>query len=260
MCLIAWNWQPGTERPLLLIANRDEFFARPSAPLHDWDDAPILAGRDLQGGGTWLGVSRSGRVAALTNYRDPATHRPDAPTRGTLVSHFLQGTDSAADYLQALLPSAAHYNPFNLLVYDGRALMGLQSRNAQVLSFPAGLGAVSNADFHTPWPKLRQLRAGLQRLLSAGTPTDAELFALLQDRRTAPPAELPSTGVSAALELGLSAVFVALPGYGTRASTVLRVMQGAVSVSERSFDAQGEIGRAQSSHVLSVDSSIIDSC
>lgn len=102
MCLIAWNWQPASHTPLLLIANRDEFYARPTAALHWWNEAAILAGRDLQAGGTWLGISRSGRLAALTNYRDPAAMRPDAPSRGELVSAYLQTDASAMEYLTEL--------------------------------------------------------------------------------------------------------------------------------------------------------------
>jgi len=106
MCLIAWNWQPKSTTPLLLIANRDEFYARPTAALHWWQDAGILAGRDLQAGGTWLGISRTGRLAALTNHRDPANVRADAPSRGELVSAFLQTDTSAEDYLCALAERA----------------------------------------------------------------------------------------------------------------------------------------------------------
>ncbi|MGB4360081.1 MAG: NRDE family protein, partial [Rhodoferax sp.] len=102
MCLIAWNWQPKSPNPLLLIANRDEFYARPTAPLHWWPDGNILAGRDLQAGGTWLGISRTGRLAALTNHRDLAKQRDNAPSRGELVSGFLQTDSSAGDYLDAL--------------------------------------------------------------------------------------------------------------------------------------------------------------
>ncbi|PIY30278.1 MAG: hypothetical protein COZ09_00550, partial [Comamonadaceae bacterium CG_4_10_14_3_um_filter_60_42] len=154
MCLIAWNWQPASRHPLLLIANRDEYYARPTLPLHWWHDAPILAGRDLQAGGTWLGISRTGRLAALTNHRDPASVRVDAPSRGALVSAFLQTELSASDYLTELASRAADYNPFNLLVFDGTRLMGLESRHAKVITMQPGIGAVSNADFLTPWPKL----------------------------------------------------------------------------------------------------------
>ncbi|HPW82765.1 MAG TPA: NRDE family protein, partial [Rhodoferax sp.] len=123
MCLIAWSWQPASATPLLLLSNRDEFYHRPALPLHWWEPAPggveILAGRDLQAGGTWLGVSRSGRLAAITNYRTPVPARDNTPSRGELVAGFLQGSQSAMEYLQALSDRAQDYNPFNLLVFDG---------------------------------------------------------------------------------------------------------------------------------------------
>lgn len=249
MCLIAWHWQPGSDNPLLLVANRDEFYARPTAALHGWIDAPILAGRDLQAGGTWLGVSRSGRLAALTNYRAPAVMRSDAPSRGELVSHFLLGDVSSSDYLSQLQGTAAKYNPFNLLVFDGRTLMGLQSRDASVVAMTPGFGAVSNADFHTPWPKLSQLRTGLQDLLTQGSASDAQLLALLHDRTPAVDADLPQTGIPLALERALSATFVATAGYGTRACSVVRYERDRICFTEQRFDADGEAGTSvQSLH------------
>lgn len=241
MCLIAWHWQPGHHNSLLLVANRDEFYARPSAPLHWWADADILAGRDLQAGGTWLGVSRSGRLAALTNHRDPNQQRTDAPSRGELVSAFLRSDLSAEAYLTTLSQQSNNYNPFNLLVYDGAHLMGLESRHARVLTLPEGVGAVSNADFQTPWPKLNGLTNGLQQQLNQGQPSDAELLALLQDRRTAADTDLPATGVPLPLERALSAAFVALPDYGTRASSVVRLGVHQVDFTEQSFDASGPL-------------------
>jgi uncharacterized protein with NRDE domain len=242
MCLIAWNWQPGSDSPLLLVANRDEFYARPTAALHWWTDAPILAGRDLQAGGTWLGVSRSGRLAALTNFRAPALMRSDAPSRGELVSHFLLGDSTASDYLRQLQGQAAQYNPFNLLVFDGLTLMGLQSRDARVVTMTPGVGAVSNADFHTPWPKLSALRLGLQQQLAQGPASDAQLLALLHDRTPAVDADLPATGIALELERALSAAFVATPGYGTRASSVVRYASDQISFLEHRFDQQGATG------------------
>ena len=242
MCLIAWNWQPASPHPLLLIANRDEFYARPAAPLHWWDGGRILAGRDLQAGGTWLGVSRSGRLAALTNYRDPATLNSHAPSRGELVSGFLNSDMSAPDYLSALAGRAADYQPFNLLVFDGTHLMGLESRHARVFALAPGVGAVSNAHFHTAWPKLSQLKNGLQHLLAQGSPGDAELLSLLQNPSTAADADLPQTGIALELERVLSAAFIATPTYGTRACSVVRIGEAGINFLEQSFDAHGSIG------------------
>ena len=245
MCLIAWNWQPDSQQPLLLIANRDEFYARPTAPLDWWQDAPILAGRDLQAGGTWLGVSRNGRLAALTNHRDPANVRADAPSRGELVSGFLQSEVIAEDYLNELAGRAADYNPFNLLVFDGARLMGLESRHAKVITLQPGIGAVSNADFLTPWPKLSRLSGDLQKLLAQAHPSDAELLALLHNPTPALDADLPATGIPIELERALSAAFVALPDYGTRASSVVRFEARHISFLEQSFDAHSSNGSRQ---------------
>ena len=247
MCLIAWHWQPGADSPLLLVANRDEFYDRPSGALHWWRDAPILAGRDEQAGGTWLGVSRTGRLAALTNHRSPAMMRSDAPSRGELVSGFLRSEVTAADYLSQLQDRAPLYNPFNLLVFDGTELVGLQSRDARIVTLAPGLGAVSNADFHTPWPKLSQLQRGLQDRLAQGSPTDAQLLALLHDRIPAADADLPATGIALDLERALSAAFVAMPGYGTRASSVVRYGPDQISFLEHRFDAQGAAGSSYQS-------------
>jgi len=245
MCLIAWNWQPASHTPLLLIANRDEFYARPTAPLHCWDDDDILAGRDLQAGGTWLGISRSGRLAALTNHRNPAALRADAPSRGELVSAYLQTDASALDYLTELAGRATDYNPFNLLVFDGTSLLGLESRRAKVTAMHPGLGAVSNADFLTPWPKLANLKGGLQTLQGQEPPNDAQLLALLQNPSVAADADLPDTGIPLEFERALSAAFIALPDYGTRACSIVRFETDHITFLEQSFDAHGATGTHQ---------------
>lgn len=242
MCLIAWNWQPGSETPLLLIGNRDEFHARPAEPLHHWPDAPILAGRDVQAGGTWLGVGPGKRLAALTNYRSNTPARKDAPSRGQLVTDFLQSPLDAASYLRSLQPHANAYNPFNLLVFDGQTLLGLESRGARIVTLPPGIGAVSNADFHTPWPKLRQLNSGLAACVNRGETDDAQLWPLLQSRTIAEDAELPHTGIPLELERALSAVFITTQSYGTRACSVVRVGKDEVQFSEQRFGTDGILG------------------
>jgi uncharacterized protein with NRDE domain len=148
------------------------------------------------------------------------------------------------DYLGQIKPRAGQYNPFNLLVFDCTRLMGLQSRDASVLSLAPGVGAVSNADFHTPWPKLVAVRDGLRDALQRGGARDADLLALLQDRQVAADAELPATGVALALERVLSARFIATPDYGTRACSVLRLEGERFSFLEHSYDAQGSTGVA----------------
>jgi uncharacterized protein with NRDE domain len=242
MCLIAWNWQPASDTPLLLLGNRDEFYARPTRALQWWDDGIILAGQDLQAGGTWLGVGRSGRLAALTNVRAPGAMRDGTPSRGELVAAFLRDDCSAADFLQTLAPRAQDYNPFNLLVFDGTSLMGLHSKDAQPTALQPGIGAVSNASFDTPWPKLVQLKARLSQQLHKSVTDDAALLALLHDGNLVPDADLPSTGLPLELGRGLSAAFIAMPGYGTRASSLVRFQQGSISFTEQGFSEAGMVG------------------
>ena len=231
MCLIALRWNPGHATPLVVAANRDEFHARPTAPAGWWEGGRILAGRDLQGGGTWMGVSRDGRFAALTNVREPARFDPAAPSRGALVVDFLNGGMDAADYLDRLLPQADAYNGFNLLVFDGRSLQGFESRVPRRVPLEPGVHGVSNAAFDTPWPKVAALTAAM-----AGEPDDEALFAALSDPRVAADPDLPATGVPLEWERALSAAFIRRPGYGTRASTLLRLGREEILFTERGFE------------------------
>jgi uncharacterized protein with NRDE domain len=246
MCLIAWNWQPGNPTELLLLSNRDEFYARAARPLHWWDadvapEPQILAGRDLQGGGTWLGLSRDGRLAALTNYRTGTAQRADAPSRGELVADFLASNASAQDYLSDLRTRAGQYNPFNLLLFDGQTLLGLESRGARIVQLEPGLGALSNADFHTPWPKLVRLRTRLQAHVDADQTSADTLLPLLHDRSLADDAALPQTGVPLELERALSATFITTPPYGTRACSVVALGCNQASFTEQSFGPDGQL-------------------
>ncbi|MGU7773201.1 NRDE family protein [Burkholderia sp. MR1-5-21] len=237
MCLIAFDWQPDAAAgPVFtLTANRDEFFRRTSTPLSWWEEAPgVLAGRDLEAGGTWLGVTRDGRFAALTNYRAPFDIRAGAPTRGKLVSNYLGGQPVAPlDYLKRLAEHAAVYNGFNLLVGDwkrrelawfcNRAAEGESGVAAPAL-IPAGVHALSNARLDTPWPKVVRKRAELGTLLTGDpAPPLDELIALMRDPRIAEDDALPHTGIPLERERALSAAFIQTPEYGTRGTTALRV-------------------------------------
>ena len=244
MCLIAFHWQPLAAVKLVIAANRDEFYARPALKLHHWEDQPIVAGKDLHAGGTWLGMSTTGRVAALTNFRDVARQRADAPSRGSITSAFLGGTTSAQDYLAKLSARAAHFNPFNLLVFDGTSLLGFESRHLRVVPFEAGAHAISNADFNVPWPKLSRLRSGMESVVQ-GSNLEARLFELLAERQTAPDTLLPRTGIPMERERALSATFIHTPDYGTRCSTVLWVANGQAVLTERSFGREGFQGEAR---------------
>ncbi len=231
MCLIVFDWRPDASGNALftLAANRDEFFRRTAQPMEWWADAPgLLAGRDLVGGGTWLGVTRDGRFAALTNYRAPGEMRADAPTRGTLVSAWLTGERIAPlDYLNQVARTGDIYNGFNLLVGDWtRRELGWycnRSDKAPVL-LEAGTHGISNAVLDTRWPKLMRKRAELAALLDGGAaPPLASLIEIMRDPRLAHDNELPSTGVPLERERELSAAFIETPEYGTRGTTALRV-------------------------------------
>ena len=254
MCLIVFDWRPDTvDGPLFtLAANRDEFFRRTAEPMHWWSEAPaLLAGRDLVGGGTWLGMSRDGRFAALTNYRAPHEMRPDAPTRGTLVSNWLM-TEPAAelaplDYLRQVAQDGEIYNGFNLLVGDWsrRELGWYCNRSAAGPALlAAGTHGISNAVLDTPWPKLVRKRSELGALLAADPLVPLErLIDLMRDPRLARDDELPSTGIPLERERVLSAAFIESPEYGTRGTTALRVVANSThgehlsaAVAERSDD------------------------
>ena len=252
MCLIAWNWQPHSELPLLLVANRDEFYARPTLPLHRWKDAQIFAGQDLQAGGTWLGLGPGGRLAALTHVRNVGKQRDSAPSRGALVSGFLHSGLSGNAYLQSIIPDCNRFNPFNLLVFDGQSLLGLESQGGRIVEMQAGISAVSNAGFDTPWPKLVALKSGLNEmdfgnLAQARYPQRAyeSLFRLLFDDRPVSDEILPNTGVPIERERALSSAFIRSADYGTRASSVIVVRRNSAEFIERSFDAQGFTGETR---------------
>ena len=242
MCLIAVHWQPQAPVPLIIAANRDEFYARPTQALHRWANQPIVAGKDLQANGTWLGLSLNGRVAALTNYRDPAQNHVGAPSRGDITAAFLNSTSTCEQYLDALAAQAHAYNPFNLLVFDGRCLMGFESRHRRAFKLPEGVSVVSNADFNVPWPKVVRLRDGFTQALKQSEPDRDALWALLSDRRTAADDDLPQTGIPHEWEKALSAEFIQRPDYGTRASSVVRVGPTHADFLERSFDVNGLTG------------------
>lgn len=238
MCLIAFAWRPGHSLPLLVAANRDEFHARPSRPLGEWPEHPgIFAGRDLEAGGTWMGYTRGGRFAALTNIRDPSRAQ-GLRSRGHLVTEFLSAEMSPARYLEGLGAQLAGYSGFNLLVGDGASLWFLNASEALPQEVAPGVHGVSNASLDTPWPKLQRTRAGLAAQLDA--PRPEALFELLADRWQPSEGALPDTGVGLATERLLSSAFITSPNYGTCASTLLMVgADGRWQMIERSFGPQG---------------------
>lgn len=242
MCLILFAWKMHPNFPLVLAANRDEFYERPSAPADFWDDAPdLLAGRDLRDGGTWLGITRGGRVAALTNYRDPASLKIGAPSRGMLVSDYLRGRENPGAYLGRIAPEADRFNGFDLLVGDPDELFCFSNRGARERLQP-GIYGLSNHLLDTPWPKVMRGKGALKALLQRENGVSPEaLFALLADRTPSPDDRLPDTGVGLEWERLLSPLFIESPDYGTRSSTILLIDRNrSVTFIERVFNGAAD--------------------
>jgi len=237
MCLIVFAWQLLPQTPLVVTANRDEFYDRPSVGADWWQDAPrIYAGRDLLAGGTWMGIATEDgpgtpaiRFAAITNVRAPSDKNSSAPSRGGLVSEFLTATCSASDYVAGLKEQALAYNGYNLLVSDGKDLVWYSNRqqdderNGKPLA--PGIYGISNAALDSPWPKVVKTKAEFASLLCQRAP-DAAYFEMLGNTALAPDHRLPDTGVSLELERVLSAVCIVSPTYGTRASSLVRIHNG----------------------------------
>jgi len=238
MCLIFLAWKRHPRYRLVVAANRDEFYARPTAAADYWKDAPgLLAGRDLEGGGTWLGITRAGRFAALTNVRHGDSHIANAPTRGRLVSDFLLSESAPTEYLQSLVERAGTYNGFNLLVGDHESLHWFANHGGEPLMLEAGIYAVSNDLLDTPWPKVVRGKKIFEKLLEARDIDPAAMFDLLMDRQIAEDAALPDTGIGLARERDLSPIFITAGDYGTRSSTVLLVgADGGIEFHERAHE------------------------
>jgi len=240
MCLALLGLDVHRHFALVVAANRDEYHARPTAPAHWWEEG-LLAGRDLHAGGTWLGVTRDGRFALLTNFRDPARNDPDAPSRGALVPDVLMEAGGVDAALQRILADGARYNGFNLLAgtFD-RAAWG-SNRGNRSMQLGRGSYGLSNALLDSPWPKVVRTRRALDDWVQRGDRDVEPLFEALGERALADDAALPSTGVAIEWERRLSAPFIVSDVYGTRSSTVFTVDRaGNARFIERSFDADGE--------------------
>ena len=249
MCLILAAWQAHPQYPLVIAANRDEFFARPTRSATFWPEVPnLLAGRDLSAGGTWLGITRGGRFAALTNFRDPLQEKLTDTSRGSLVTGFLQGTAKALDYLADVKLIGDRYNGFNLLVCDGKTMACYNNIEHQTRVLPPGIHGLSNHVINTPWPKVTAATRALEMSLQDLPDTDG-LFNFLRDDTLANDADLPSTGVSLEWERRLSAIFVRATkdsAYGTRSSIVLVTdRNNEVFLDEKEWNADASLTRRQ---------------
>lgn len=239
MCTVLLAYRAHPRYRLILAANRDEFYERPTAPAGFWDDVPgVFAGRDLRHGGTWLGVTASGRIAALTNYRDPAENVSHRLSRGHLVSEYLAGESSTERYLESLRAKRAGHNGYNLLLGDMEQLYCYSNRTDEIAIIEPGVHGLSNHLLDTPWPKVARGKEALARLLSAEEVREEELFEIVGDRSRAPDEELPETGVGLEWERVLSAIFITSERYGTRSSSILSVGEDLQArFVERSFDS-----------------------
>ncbi len=246
MCLILFAFRQHPDFPLVVIANRDEYYARPTRAAHWWDEAPAFGGRDLEAGGTWLGVDRGGRFAAVTNVREPGGMKAGKRSRGELPMNYLTGSMAAPDYLESLMPRDREYAGFNLLLGGADGLWFYSNRDHGMRRVEAGVYGVSNGGFDEAWPKLRSGRDELAALLR-GPFDESDLLEILTDHQVAQDHELPETGVGRDIERLLSSRFIRSPAYGTRACTVVTISaQGELRFTEQNFvDAErvGELVR-----------------
>jgi len=239
VCLIIFAYRSHPDYRLVLAANRDEFYNRPTRQVAFWDDTPgILAGRDLKAGGTWMGITKTGRFAAITNYREVGLTREDAPSRGDLVKNFLIGNSTPHDYLKTVQYKCQTYNGFNLIIGDTKNLLYYSNRDGNIRNIEPGIHGLSNHLLDTPWPKVNQGTSGLRALmLQKKDFSQEDIFTVMADRSTPLDKELPDTGVGLEWERILSPMFITSDDYGTRSSSiVLWEHTGSVTFLERTFD------------------------
>jgi uncharacterized protein with NRDE domain len=253
MCLLVLAWCAHPRYRLVLAGNRDEFHDRPAEPARWWDDPDrLLAGRDLQAGGTWLGLTRSGTFAVVTNYRELGERRPGAPSRGSLIVELARSGAAPGRFVADLAERAHAYAGFNLLAGDLSSLAYYSNRSAAPRALAPGVYGLSNHLLDTPWPKLTRVRERFAALLHSQRVDPEGLLALLGDRAPAADGELPHGGLTHALERALSAPFIVTPAYGTRCSTALTIdHDGRCELRERRFDAGGDVeGESQFAFAL----------
>lgn len=243
MCLILFSWNSHPKYKLIVAANRDEFYSRPTAPATFWDECPtILAGKDLQAGGTWLGVEKSGYFAAVTNYRDLSSIKVNVTSRGDLIKNYLISRSKPEGYLNKIAGNKDNFNGFNLLVSDLKALYYYSNTENKIQKLNKGIYGLSNHLLNTPWPKVANGKAQFESLLQEEAIATEHLFKLLQNIDQANEDLLPSTGVSKEWERALSSIFIKTQDYGTYCSTVLLIgNDGNCSFEERTYGKSPEI-------------------
>lgn len=224
MCLLAFYWKSHSKYKLIFVSNRDEFYERQTAKAHFWEDTShIVAGRDLEAGGTWMGISKNGRFTALTNYRDPKNILQNVPSRGDLTANFLKSQENPQAYLEKLIATGQAYNGYNLLVGDTEDLYYFSNYENKVRNLEAGFYGLSNHLLETPWFKVKSLKEGLAGLIEKEQLIPENIFEILQDPTPASDEQVQQTGMSFEMEKMLSAKFITSPKYGTRASYVVLI-------------------------------------
>jgi uncharacterized protein with NRDE domain len=248
MCLILLGYKVSQQYPLVIAANRDEFFLRPTQPMHAWETAPFMvAGKDLEQGGTWFGVHKNGTFAALTNFRDPIAVRQDAPSRGEIIVDLLESGQPALTYFKKFQKKAQAYNGFNLIFGDPENLFWYSNKKNTIETIAPGIHGLSNKFLDTPWPKVESGKRALERQIrsfvtTGSSRTPESLFSILKDRTFPDDNLLPDTGVGLEWERILSPLFIQSPTYGTRSSTVmLRDQQGKITVIERTWNPEDRL-------------------
>ncbi|UCH65026.1 MAG: NRDE family protein [Ignavibacterium sp.] len=224
MCLVVFAHNSHPNYKFIFAANRDEFYDRPTEQADFWKDRPdLLAGKDLKGGGTWMGITKAGKFAAITNYRDLYNIKEDAPTRGLLVTDYLLGDQSSEDYYDSLKKDLSDYNGFNLILGDLNNLYFFSTHADGLRKINTGVHGLSNAVLDTPWPKVEKSKKHFLKLMQHEELHAWELLSLLSDTRKAKEKDLPDTGVGIEWEKVLSSVFIQSPNYGTRCSTAVLI-------------------------------------
>jgi uncharacterized protein with NRDE domain len=257
VCLILFANEANSRYRLVLAANRDEFYSRPTAPAAFWKEAPdVLGGKDLKSGGSWLGMTRSGKVAAVTNFRGPGKVWENAPSRGNLVRGFLMSSESPVIFFDKLHTRARNYNGFNFLLGSAEGLWWYSNRyDEPPRKITPGIHGVSNYLLDTPWPKVKRGKRALEHLIVGEKDiTPEQVFPILEDRSPAADDDLSDTGVGLELERALSAPFIRTQDYGTRSSTVLLIEHtGSITFVERNFNPKDE-SQKESRYEFSIES------
>lgn len=239
MCLLVFSYRQHPKYELVFAANRDEFYGRPTRAAGFWTQEKhpsLLAGKDLEAGGTWMGIARDGDFSALTNYRDPSISREDPPSRGHLVRDYLINGDDPDEYLKKVHQTADRYNGFNLLAGNTNRLLYYSNQQKEIVPLQPGLYGLSNKLLDTPWPKVQKAKKRMEEVMSSEGLDIEDLFAILADHQKAPEDQLPETGIPKDLEKAVSSIFIQTERYGTRNSTVVLIEKsGRVYFEERRF-------------------------